>query len=138
VLQQVSWSSDRYFTTFPTLVYCIQAEKQLPLSLTAPVSALPRWAECKTLPFTQHEATSYSYGMTQQGVLRSSVVLMMVRKRLRTSCKDLLEVEQSLAAATKRARRRQSQTLPWESGSSNELSSWCQTWQMAKVEQGLM
>ena len=43
-----------------------------------------------------------------------------------------------MAAATKQAKLEQSQTLPWESGSSNEPSSWCQTWQMAKAEQGLM
>jgi len=81
--------------------------------------------ECKTPLSTQHEATSYSYGMTQQGVSRSSVVQMMVRKRQPTSCKDLLEAELLSAAATKQARPKQIQILLWESEYSRELSSWC-------------
>jgi hypothetical protein len=117
--------------------FYIRAAEQLQSSSTALDSALPHSKEWKTVPFTQHEATSCFYGTTQQGVSRSSVVLMMARKRPPTSCKDLPEAEQSLVAATKRARRKQIQIQLWVSGSSNELSSWCQTWQMAKVGQGL-
>jgi hypothetical protein len=120
------------------LAFNIQAEEQLPSSSTAPASELPQLEECKTLLSTQHEATSYSYEMTQQGVLRSSVGQMMARKRLPTSCKDPPEEEQSLAVATKQVKLKQSQTLLWGSGFSNEPSSWCQTWQTAKAGQGLM
>jgi glycine/D-amino acid oxidase-like deaminating enzyme len=50
------------------------------------------------------------------------------------SCRDLLEAELLLAAVTKRTRPQRMQTPPWESGFSNEPSSWCQLWQMAKGE----